>query len=158
MHIIEKIKAKKKGFVIIESLGVLLIVLFFSLILNKIIINNIKKSNVYYIAEDIKTLTLNEEKLLMEAIIFVNKEDEVKIKIKEKILNENNNIQGEDFKFIIKYSQNKNLSLVLTRDKTYIEEVKSSNKRRIGIETKLKESNEIEFIMLTPEYYETKFF
>ncbi|AYE35630.1 hypothetical protein [Clostridium septicum] len=158
MHIIEKIKAKKKGFVIIESLGVLLIVLFFSLILNKIIINNIKKSNVYYIAEDIKTLTLNEEKLLMEAIIFVNKEDEVKIKIKEKILNENNNIQGEDFKFIIKYSQNKNLSLVLTRDKTYIEEVKSSNKRRIGIETKLKESNEIEFIMLTPKYYETKFF
>ena len=158
MHIIEKIKSKKKGFVIIESLGVLLIVLFFSLILNKIIINNIKKSNVYYMAEDIKTLTLNEEKLLMEAIIFVNKEDEVKIKIKEKILNENNNIQGEDFKFIIKYSQNKNLSLVLTRDKTYIEEVKSSNKRRIGIETKLKESNEIEFIMLTPKYYETKFF
>ncbi|MBX7380846.1 hypothetical protein K4H51_03800, partial [Clostridium chauvoei] len=62
------IKEKKKGFVLIESLGILLMVSFFSLFLNKIIVNNIKKSNVYYTKEDIRTLSLNQEEVLIEAI------------------------------------------------------------------------------------------
>ncbi|MBX7415433.1 hypothetical protein K4H65_00275 [Clostridium chauvoei] len=84
------IKEKKKGFVLIESLGILLMVSFFSLFLNKIIVNNIKKSNVYYTKEDIRTLSLNQEEVLIEAITYINKNSELKDKIKGNIENDKN--------------------------------------------------------------------
>ncbi|MBX7279549.1 hypothetical protein [Clostridium chauvoei] len=147
------IKEKKKGFVLIESLGILLMVSFFSLFLNKIIVNNIKKSNVYYTKEDIRTLSLNQEEVLIEAITYINKNSELKDKIKGNIENDKN----EYFKEIIKSSKYKDLSIVVSNEAIYIEEIKSNLKKIIVLESKLKFIKNQEIIMLIPKYYESDY-
>lgn len=147
------IKEKKKGFVLIESLGILLMVSFFSLFLNKIIVNNIKKSNVYYTKEDIRTLSLNQEEVLIEAITYINKNSELKDKVKGNIENDKN----EYFKEIIKSSKYKDLSIVVSNEAIYIEEIKSNLKKIIVLESKLKFIKNQEIIMLIPKYYESDY-
>ncbi|CDG01876.1 Hypothetical ErfK/YbiS/YcfS/YnhG family protein [Clostridium chauvoei JF4335] len=126
---------------------------FFSLFLNKIIVNNIKKSNVYYTKEDIRTLSLNQEEVLIEAITYINKNSELKDKIKGNIENDKN----EYFKEIIKSSKYKDLSIVVSNEAIYIEEIKSNLKKIIVLESKLKFIKNQEIIMLIPKYYESDY-
>ncbi|MBX7362575.1 hypothetical protein K4H50_00555 [Clostridium chauvoei] len=147
------IKEKKKGFVLIESLGILLMVSFFSLFLNKRIVNKIKKANVYYTKEDIITLSLNQEEVVIEAITYINKNSELKDKIKGNIENDKN----EYFKEIIKSLKYKDLSIVVSNEAIYIEEIKSNLKKIIVLESKLKFIKNQEIIMLIPKYYESDY-
>lgn len=72
MNKIGKINNKKSGYVLVESIVILMVVSCICVAINKIAINNYLKSKVLYTREDIKTLTLTEEVALLESIKYFN--------------------------------------------------------------------------------------
>lgn len=72
MKLYRKVNKKKSGYVLLESVVILMIVACICIILNKIAINNYLKSVVIHTRDDIKTLTVVEERILLESINYFN--------------------------------------------------------------------------------------
>lgn len=75
MHIkiSSKFKSKNnKGYVLLESIVILMLVACICMMLNKVVINNYLKSTVVYTRDDIKTLSGFEENALLDAMNAFN--------------------------------------------------------------------------------------
>ncbi|MBU3106599.1 hypothetical protein [Clostridium gasigenes] len=63
----KRINNKKRGYVLLEAVVILMVVACICMLLNKIVINNYLKSSVIHTRDDIKTLSGFEEYHLLEA-------------------------------------------------------------------------------------------
>ncbi|MGL5085217.1 MAG: hypothetical protein ACRC68_05795 [Clostridium sp.] len=64
------VDGKEKGYVLLQSVVILMIVVCICTLLNKIICNNYLKSSVIYTADDIRTLSRIEAETLSQAEIY----------------------------------------------------------------------------------------
>lgn len=133
-----KIKEKKEGYVLLESIVILMLVAFIAMLLNKVVVNNYLQSSVVNIRENIRTLTTSEENMLLDAIEFFNN-DESKTKYEE--------IYGKE-------------KITITIEETSGTLVKEDENKRelyIYLNCEKKTINGKRVINLTPKTYRTKY-
>ena len=133
-------KSKKKAFAFIESLVILMFVILLVTISLNLINLNYLKSQTYKSYSDKKSLSLEEEFILKEINIQINKETED---------NENNiEIKNDE-----KYNYNIGKYKLIEKDNKYYLVKKLSNSN-VYIELKMKEHNSKK--VFVPTYYKTK--
>ena len=133
-------KRKKKAFAFIESLVILMFVILLVTISLNLINLNYLKSQTYKSYSDKKSLSLEEEFILKEINIQINKETED---------NENNiEIKNDE-----KYNYNIGKYKLIEKDNKYYLVKKLSNSN-VYIELKMKEHNSKK--VFVPTYYKTK--
>lgn len=133
-------KRKKKAFAFIESLVILMFVILLVTISLNLINLNYLKSQTYKSYSDKKSLSLEEEFILKEINIQINKETED---------NENNiEIKNDE-----KYNYNIGKYKLIEKDNKYYLVKKLSNSN-VYIELKMKEHNSKKIFV--PTYYKTK--
>ena len=133
-------KRKKKAFAFIESLVILMFVILLVTISLNLINLNYLKSQTYKSYSDKKSLSLEEEFILKEINIQINKETED---------NENNiEIKNDE-----KYNYNIGKYKLIEKDNKYYLVKKLSNSN-IYIELEMKEHNSKKIFV--PTYYKTK--
>lgn len=133
-------KRKKKAFAFIESLVILMFVILLVTISLNLINLNYLKSQTYKSYSDKKSLSLEEEFILKEINIQINKETED---------NENNiEIKNDE-----KYNYNIGKYKLIEKDNKYYLVKKLSNSN-IYIELEMKEHNSKK--VFVPTYYKTK--
>lgn len=133
-----KIKDKKEGYVLLESIVILMLVAFIAMLLNKVVVNNYLQSSVINIRENIRTLTTSEENMLLNAIEFFNN-DESKTKYEE--------IYGKE-KITITIEETSG---------TLVKEDKDKRKLYIYLNCENQIINGKRVINLTPKTYRTKY-
>lgn len=137
-------KRKKKAFAFIESLVILMFVILLVTISLNLINLNYLKSQTYKSYSDKKSLSLEEEFILKEINIQINKEtkdDENNIEINEEIKNNK------------KYNYNIGKYKLIEKDNKYYLVKKLSNSN-VYIELEMKEHNSKKIFV--PTYYKTK--
>ncbi|MGL5352239.1 MAG: hypothetical protein ACRDA5_02820 [Clostridium sp.] len=72
MHIrrIKGVNNKEEGYILLQSVAILMIIICICTLLNKIILNNYLKSSVIYTSDDVRTLSRLEEETLIQAEIY----------------------------------------------------------------------------------------
>lgn len=131
---------KKEGYVLLEAVVILMIVACICVMLNKVAINNHSKLEVIYTREDIKTLTLVEEKELLNAIEFFN-----------------NNLVAMEY---VKENPHKDIRRIrIYRNSWILVKERKSDQYKSYIELKCEESyiNGVKRINLVPKFYRTEY-
>lgn len=131
---------KKEGYVLLEAVVILMIVACICVMLNKVAINNHSKLEVIYTREDIKTLTLVEEKELLNATEFFN-----------------NNLVAMEY---VKENPHKDIRRIrIYRNSWILVKERKSDQYKSYIELKCEESytNGVKRINLVPKFYRTEY-
>lgn len=68
MKIYKSAKKREKAYVLLESIVILSVVACICMFLNKVVANNYLKSSIIYTKDDIKTLSVFEESILLDAM------------------------------------------------------------------------------------------
>ncbi|GAB6170337.1 hypothetical protein JCM1393_27970 [Clostridium carnis] len=146
---------KKKGYILLESLVILMFIFSISIYLNKLISNNYIKSSLFDTKFDIRTISLKEEEFLYKACESINNNKDLVNKIKEEKLLEDEN----ENKIIYEYKNTgfKGRKIVITRNEDYIVEEKGNSKKYTYLEMKLKSNSHEDKIVLIPSLNKTDF-
>lgn len=70
MHIGKPFGNKNQGYVLLETVIILMVIACICMLLNKIVINNYLKTEIIHTRDDIRTLSDVEENAILEAMIF----------------------------------------------------------------------------------------
>lgn len=132
---------KDRGYVLLESIVIFMIVAFIAMLLNKIVVNNYLKATVVHTNEDIRTLSNEEEEIILESMEFFSKEDD-----KNKFTK--NKSSGEIRKAIITISDNNGLMTI---------EKSGNRKRYIELECSVSNVGNIRSVELKPRWYKTDY-
>lgn len=152
------IKSKvKNGYILLETVILLFFISFISLYINKIIINNCKKAELYTIHQDIRALSQENEELLYEGVKYINSNDEIVNSLVEKDKKDELALPQEVFFYEYKFSKNRNKKIIIRDSGIYIQENKDLGKRYIYLDYKLEyyEKSTDVYVTLIPNYYRT---
>ncbi|VYU62695.1 hypothetical protein [Clostridium tertium] len=139
MHI--KVMKKKKGFSLVETIIIFMLIIVISNISLKFILNNYLRSQQYYTYSDVKSLSIDDEAYLD----ILN----VKVKNNSEVLNDIQNLNKE-IKEID--SSLKKYALEKVNNKYYITKTKNSSKIYIGLD----ENRDKEYLF-SPSTYKTQY-
>lgn len=137
----KRMNNKKKGYVLLESIVILMVVACICMLLNKIVINNYLKSSVIYTRDDIKTLSGFEEYHLLEAEKEFS-EDKIKSKYSREKLS------GEIKKVTININGTTG---------TLVKQDINGNHSHIELECKRITKDGKELVKLVPKFYRTDY-
>lgn len=137
---------RNRGYILLEVLILLNVISLFIILNSKIIVENVTKANLYQINEDILTLSLDENKLINEAIIDINNNEEV-----YKNLIDSNKVT--EVNYLYKYSQDSNLNIHIKEGKIFlVRKSKRGNLYRTMISKVKKKGDEEEIIIIPTSY------
>lgn len=136
------IKSKRRAFSILESIIIFTFVLLIASLSLKIISNNYLKSQSFTTYEDLRSLEIEEEKLLL---IINNKSKNINFS-KDELLNEIKVISK-------KYPELKNISFVYENEDYYLKRRERDSVKYIKLDNKVNEGG----VFFLPSGYKTKY-
>lgn len=140
------LKKRKQGYILLEVLLLVAMVSFLLMVNSKIIVENITKSSLYKINDDILTLTLNESNLIYEANSEINNNKEL-----IETLADSNKV--DSFNYNYTYSKDNNLKLKMVKGQMFLIRYENKKEQYRWMDFKVKKVDDKEQIIITPTKY-----
>lgn len=140
------LKKRKQGYILLEVLLLVGVVSFLLMVNSKIIVENITKSSLYQIKEDILTLTLNESNLIYEANLEINNSEEL-----VETLADSNKAKSLNYNYT--YSKDKNLKIKMVKGQMFLIRYEKNKELYRWMDFKVKKVDDKEQIIITPKKY-----
>lgn len=140
------LKKRKQGYILLEVLLLVGVVSFLLMVNSKVIVENITKSSLYQIKDDILTLSLNESNLIYEANLEINNSEEL-----VETLADSNKVKSLNYNYT--YSKDKNLKIKMVKGQMFL--IRYENKKELYrlMDFKVKKIDDKEQIAITPTKY-----
>lgn len=150
-------KIKKRAFITLEIIAIAMFTLAVTSMITSMIINNYRKSEVYHIDEDVRSIPLEYEEAIISAEVFINDNKEIKDIIKSKIINDSIGDAVPTFYYTYKYDKNALISILMKENFIRLEETKLKTIKKVNLKAKVIMEDNEEKIILVPQYYKTDF-
>lgn len=139
---------KKKGIILLETIVIINIIMLLIFLYSKQGLINIKKAKYFHIKDDIKTMSIDEEEVLLEVNKIINEDEQ----LLDKIVSERS---FENVEFKHEYTKDSNYNVINNKENLYITHDNEYKKKYRKLEIVINEESKT--ISLKPSTYVTSY-